>query len=1128
MRGFTGIGPLIMQRLAAGWRLLAVLAFGILIAATLLAISPVYTRVMSDLGLEASLAQQIGSASRNGFVRFGLPLGAPDSAVERQTLASVLADEIGWLSASEVRFGGLPPLTLARPGEPFPTGSALSLPQTRVVTASGLEDHVRVVDGRLARASNDPSRIEGVISTQAAQFFSAKPGDYVEAAYRFDDCNRPPPTMDPVELQARARFPCVPTVAVEKRLSFVISGVVEQLDPDEPYWSAAPAQFPVLSAGDNPPPPLVTVMIPEDSFYKTLPAVGAGLASEFRLTTFADLSRLNSANLPQVRQSLDRLRERITERGAIADLAMQSPLAEYQSRASFNQVPLLLLLLQVVGIAVYYVLLVSSLLAERRAEEIAMLRSRGASVGQVVALAAGEAAILGLGAAVAAPFLASAAVAALGKTGTFESVSGGGLLPFTLVPASFLFALGGAAIAAIAVVIPAFFAARRGMVLFLRSSARPGKPVMQRYYLDLGLAGLAALGLYQLNQRGSVFDPRSVGGWSADPLVLLSPLLLIAAVGAMMFRFLPPLLSLVSRIVSTTAGPGLTLGFWQLTRSPARYTQLALLVVMAAAVGTFAATYGETTDRSQEERALYDAGTDARLTGTGRLDRLQGDAIREALTKIPGVEGVATAYRTQLALGPLPSFGEQIPVLGIDPENAPSLLWFRDDFAAEPLDTLLRRVAGSPAGGAGIPLMGEPRGVALWVNPINGRPGSTLWLRTLDANGVFRLHELGELEYEGYRRLETRFSPERETIRYPLSIVGLIFTQAQSLNDASRNLLMDDLTLLDADGVETVIEDFEGPFRWDVIRTATRNRDITAKVGQGAYRGAGAAQYGFRTGTGASIRGMYFSDPNIPLPAIASKRFLERSGLRPGGEVELVLGNLLVPLSIQGDVDLFPTLGDPAAGFLIVNQEHLFFYAGLTAQTTALAPNEVWLRLPPDKSARAAVFAKIREEYGIPPSQQVDSVKVLEDVQRDPVIRAGGSGVLLLALLAVFSILALGFGLTLYLGGQARTVEVSVMRAVGLSPRQVFTMISLEYLLVAVIGLIIGTIAGLRISDTMLSFLNVTEDGGRVVPPFTLATRWDTVGIAFAATALAFIGGVAGLAFYFLRLPVSRILRLTR
>ena len=143
-------------------------------------------------------------------------------------------------------------------------------------------------------------------------------------------------------------------------------------------------------------------------------------------------------------------------------------------------------------------------------------------------------------------------------------------------------------------------------------------------------------------------------------------------------------------------------------------------------------------------------------------------------------------------------------------------------------------------------------------------------------------------------------------------------------------------------------------------------------------------------------------------------------------------------------------------------------------------------------------------------------------------VRAGGSGILLLSLVAAFSVLALGFALTLYLGGQGRSVEVSVMRALGLSSGQVLIMISLEYLVIAVLGLVIGTIAGLRISETMLSFLNVTQGGGRVVPPFSLATQWDTVGVAFLAAGIAFVAGVLGLVAYFLRLPVSRVLRLTR
>ena len=102
------------------------------------------------------------------------------------------------------------------------------------------------------------------------------------------------------------------------------------------------------------------------------------------------------------------------------------------------------------------------------------------------------------------------------------------------------------------------------------------------------------------------------------------------------------------------------------------------------------------------------------------------------------------------------------------------------------------------------------------------------------------------------------------------------------------------------------------------------------------------------------------------------------------------------------------------------------------------------------------------------------------------------------------------------------------MRAMGISSRQLLVMIGLEYLLIAAIGVVVGTFAGLRISETMLSFLDVTASGARIVPPYRLVTDWATIGVAFSVVATAFVAGILALALFFLRLPVSRILRMTR
>lgn len=1124
--GLRGSGPLIGQRIVTSWRLLAVLAFGMLVAATLLAASPVYTRVMNDLGLETALRQRLGRETRNTGIQINMPFGSERAAREAAFVTSVVSEELGWFTRSHVSYGSIVVFDYTREGEAVVNDPLRPLIQLQ--TASGFDDRVRVLEGRLARPTSNASEIEVMVPAESARSFKVKPGDRIVASRTLDDCTRLPPTNDPAEIASRAQNRCVPGIILTLSVTMTVAGIIEQADTTDAYWAATRVSFSTPIETEDQGPILQTVL-PEESYYRALPKALPNVPSQWELSSFADLSKIDSSKLDRVRQSIATMRQRLEQHGALADTPMGFALADFSQRASFNQVTLLLLLLQVVGIAIYYVLLVSSLLVERRSEEIAMMRSRGATVWQVTALAGAEALFLALIVALMAPFLASATVSLLGLTGTFTSVSGGGLLPFTLVPQSFLLGLAGALLAAVAVVIPAFFTARQGMVVFLRGNARPGKPFMQRYFVDVALVGLAALALWQVNQRGSVFDPESVGGWSADPLLLLSPLLVIVAVGLMMFRFLPPLLGLASKLVAATAGSAaMTLGLWQMTRSPARYTQLALLVVMAAAVGTFAATYGATTERSQEERALFEAGVDLRIDRLGRLERYDMERVAAELGGIPGVEAVSGVFRSRANLGPLSTGGRELRVLGIDPAVAAGQLWFRDDFAAEPLSTLLSRIEGAPDADSTIDL-GRAVALSVWVNPTLPRANTTLWVRTVDAAGIWRLNELGRLDYSGYTKLTASFASEYQDIAFPLQLAGFMMTQP-AVQDLSRGeVFFDDVSVVEPGGAERIVEDFEGAFRWDLLRTPTRNRDsLDQGRSGGAYRGQGAARYVFLAGQTTALRGIHVTSPNLPLPAIASRSFLNGTGLRVGGEAEIVFGNILMPVTILGVVDYFPTMDDGPDGFVIVNANHIMRYASLTMQTANIRPNEAWLTVSSDPAVRSAVYTRLQNDYGIPARDTVDVQELLTGISNDPVVRAGGSGVLLIALVAAFAILALGFGLTLYLGGQARSLEVSVLRAVGLSPRQVFAMICLEYLLIAVIGLVVGTLAGLRISATMLDFLNVTETGARLLPPFMLSTRWDTVAIAVVATGIAFIVGITALAGYFLRLPVSRVLRLTR
>ena len=89
-------------------------------------------------------------------------------------------------------------------------------------------------------------------------------------------------------------------------------------------------------------------------------------------------------------------------------------LRTFDTKLFFTRIPLLIFLLQVVGIVAYYLVMVSSMLVERQASEIALQRSRGATTGQLLAEYGVEAVILAALATAIGPPLAAAVIAALG------------------------------------------------------------------------------------------------------------------------------------------------------------------------------------------------------------------------------------------------------------------------------------------------------------------------------------------------------------------------------------------------------------------------------------------------------------------------------------------------------------------------------------------------------------------------------------------------------------------------------------------------------------------------------------------------------------------------------------------
>ena len=1130
----------VVPRLLSAWRLLLVAAVGVIVAATLLAAVPIYSQSMATLGLRFRLANAVEQTPLNWLAVGNLSTQSPADLERRRAIDEMFEARLGWLGGETLveEHTGRMTLTFERPsGTSEGTEDERPAPDwaTFLFFISAFDDLTTVTAGRMP----DPEGGPEVVLLDGFQRHASVGDVFTLSVGGFDDCNRLPPSEDPEERADEVQ--CRPTTRVAQSVTATIVGFVRPNDPQDPRWEIydgrlevpREAQFVSLAGLTSAERASAFIGVGSMPLFTTPEQLFGPLGAAMPLTgmrhrvgVVVDISTIGLNDVEPGIAAFAALRDDLIERlDLAAELAfpVSRQLAGFRNSLTFNQVPLLLILLQVVGIVIYYIAIVSSMLVERQAEEIGVYRSRGASTAQLVGLYLMEGIVIAIPAAVAAPWLASRVVAALGLTPTFQVMTGGALLPVIISPAAYLLGAGGALLALIAMLLPASVAARRGIVDVKAQQARPpGRSLIQRYYFDVAAAGFAAFLLWQLGRRGTVFDPDAVGGWSSDPMLLLSPFVFTLAVAGLVLRLYPPLLRWTAALLSTAGGTAVALGLRRAARAPATYARLLLLLVMAISVGTFAASYGPTVDRSHGDRIRYEAGADFRGSPTiVALSTAESDIAD--VRALDGVRDAALAHQGSIRT----ATGLAIPLLGVDAERAASLLWFRGDFAEEPLAALMRRLQSVVPSGGGVELPTDATSITVAVHGQKSRGRTLLWVRLRDGGGQYVNVRLGAPDFEGWRTMEAALPPDAVA---PITFTGLLITDEQGAGTATPGaIFFDDVRALSANGARVLLDDFEGRFSWSMFGTRVGSSETFEVSEEEAVSGRYAMRWTWQLGLASGRRLLAMNDPNVPLAAIVSSNVAATLGAGPGTVATVLLDDVLIPIHVRAVVELFPT-ADPALGFVIVNRQHLQALAALLDVQEGRRPNELWLRFDAPLERQRELIALLQSDQS---PLKVTSRAHHRDaeiaaVRADPTLRASGAGILTASFTAVVGLAALGFVVTLVLGAHSRTVEFAVLRAVGSSRLQILRSMVLEWGVVLMIGAVVGALLGRRVARVMLSFLDVTEDGTRVVPSFSLETDWATLGVGVGALVAVVALGLALSWASALRRATAGELRLTR
>ncbi|HXI45929.1 MAG TPA: hypothetical protein VNH13_06470, partial [Candidatus Acidoferrales bacterium] len=383
----------------------------------------------------------------------------------------------------------------------------------------------------------------------------------------------------------------------------------------------------------------------------------------------------------------------------------------------------LVLVLEFAVVAAYAIILVAGMLADRRRAETALLRTRGASGGHIAGISLAEAVLLAGTAALIAPWISLGIVGALGTSGALTAARGS----LSLSPAA-LAADGFAAIAGVLAMtlpnlggIPSLSGVRAAI------SRQAGRTLGQRLGLDLALVVLAGVALWQLRLYGAPITRNARGILGIDPLLVAAPGIGLLAGALLATRLLPRAAEVAEPLLARGRGLVGAIGGRGVARRPLRYTRSALLLMLAAALGTFATAHVATWTQSQADQAAYRAGADVRIVASS--GGTQTSAERAAtFAALPGVSGVTAVDRIDVDSGRSVRGGA---ALGIDAANIASIMSAFPSGAEEGLPASLGALAAARPDAGGFAVPDAARRLSIVVDaqltPIpdfNGFPGN--------------------------------------------------------------------------------------------------------------------------------------------------------------------------------------------------------------------------------------------------------------------------------------------------------------------------------------------------------------------------------------------------------------------
>ena len=1114
-----------IRRIISVWHIESILFIGIFLAVTLLSSSVVFSQLLSEVSLSHTLSNSKTDEKQLWLRSFSdlkssqsedsSSIYSQNSIFIEQRVIDKLEDFIFdyhlILETATFFFDGSP--ILSQDDQVRPRG------KVQYLSSLGTSDKFSLAAGSWPKTTQEhDSPIEVVIDQTGSDILEIGVGDKFTI------------------------FPSSQTQQTGITTEVVVVGIFSRSDPDSKYWDGTHGDFSYIDQRWG----IVPLFTNESNITVRLANSYDGLYTNTTWLINMDPQKIHAKDVNPLIRTIHNIRSETATslvHGTIS-VKLDRILEAHEKELTVSRIPLLLMVFLVSGVLVYHLLLISNLTIKSRSSEIAILKSRGAGNWQLAALILIEGLVLAIPAIIIGVFLSPIIADVLGAL-FFQSAQPEAT-SITILSSSV--GILGALLAVSVLTLSTFIISRKGIVEFRQTGARPAQtPFIQRYYLDVLFLIVVGILWWQAHNKGSfIVQSQMDDTLTIDYSLLIAPIAGFISISLLVLRFFPIVVAIIAKVLEPVAPVWAVHGARKVSRDPIVPGSLVVLIMLATSLGVIGSAFSSTLLKSQSDQAMYQAGSDIRISHRSSPSIDASKSLDSFLTENKNINNVAYAHRVNGHLNTEGFVSTQVSTLAIDPIAIDEIAWSRSDFVESyHSDNLSEAVLPDKpqweSDGIDIPV--DSDGLSIWVRPNRPYQLLTLTARLRDSSNNYFDLPIGQLYFKEWKHLNVKFDslddvtptrrraannkfrgiPTFSELQEPYTLLALHLTSNSGVEEAGA-IYVSEMSAY-SNSNQTLLTDFNNIDRIHVIEDHTRPGlyDISHNTSVVRNQESQSLRFAWAPG-GNGLRGIRFGDSETPIRSIASPEILEQTNSKVGDVITLGMSSYSIPIKINAVARYFPTLDPKSDPFVIIDRNSFEYYSNTHSHRITPGPTEIWGSFTtPDVKIDQITDSITKSKISLP--NIYFSQEFIEQSSAKPVKNASWGGLLILMFLTLIIASVCGIIMFAYLDVIQRQGEFALIRTLGSSKHQVLFAVWFSLLIIFTFGIGLGTWVGQLIGSSILPLLEIAEDGKRITPPMLLQMNWISLSLTYLVLSTVILGTTVWLAWFTAKIDIQRVLR---